>query len=263
MNIDDSEIKVMKRGMGWVDLEKSLIEKGCPVCNSAERAVAKYFDFMLFEYANDVSTHKKMLASMGMCAVHSGMLKTAEAKLKSDGLNIAVLYETVIQREEKLLADIEKIADGNNKDSKFYFGKKGAFNSFKQNILKHIVSKGKCPGCENQNGAESFQIHNLLKIWPDEQFRKLYENNDVLLCRNHFLYLIKECANKEAYSYYLEVQKDKIARLHKLVNAFIAKHAADVKENPTAAEKDAWHKILEYTGSKPDIHPPGRDFFIE
>ena len=98
----------IKRGLSWVELKKSLDIEGCPVCNTSLRSVEKYFEFMLYEYALDVSVHKKMLASMGMCNTHYSLLQEAESRLKSDGLNIAVLQETILQKEIKLLSKIEK-----------------------------------------------------------------------------------------------------------------------------------------------------------
>ena len=100
---ENDDIMRIKRGLSWIELKESLDTEGCPVCNTMFRAINKYFEFLLYEYALDASVHKKTLASFGMCNAHTYLLKEAEQKLKSDGLNISVLYETLFQKEEKLL----------------------------------------------------------------------------------------------------------------------------------------------------------------
>jgi len=268
--IEENEITRIKRGLNWINLKESLDAEGCPVCNSMSRSIKKYFDFLLYEYALDASVHKKTLASFGMCNTHTYMLKEAEANLKSDGLNIAVLYETLFQKEEKLLAKIEE-RKFNNKKSILNISKKNDFLSYKKQLLTEIkpkpsnsVSRGICPGCQHQKENESFCTHEILRIYKDDEFQKKYENEKVLLCRHHFIFLINESEKMETIEYFIKIHKTKIATLHKQLSGFIEKHDYRLKSRMTEEEKISWEKALEYFGSKKNIDREGyNDLLVE
>jgi len=263
MNIDEDDIAQMKRGLSWVDLKQSLEIGGCPICNTMQRSIEKYFNSLLWEYALDVSVHTKNLASFGMCNTHTYMLKEAEKTLGSDGLNIAVLYETIMQKEIKLLKNLSNAGLVEEKDVKekekklFNFSKSRDFESYKKEMLSELIGKGICIGCSHLEFSESFNTHEIVRLYKDEEFRNIYENVEILLCRRHFLYLINESWNKEALDYFIDIQKSKIIRLFDKMSGFINKHDYRLKSQMTDEESKSWEIVLEYTGSKQGINKEG------
>lgn len=243
----------MKRGLSWVELKNSLDMGGCPVCNSMLRSIEKYFEFLLYEYALDATVHKKNLASFGMCNTHTYLLKEIEEKLKSDGLNISVLYETLFQKEERLLKKINEKKFVEEKSKFTPFKKKKDFIEYKKEILSEIVPKGICPGCLQQRESESFYTHEILRLYTDAEFKSKYESEEIQLCRHHFLYLINEAENDDMIKYFVKVQRTKIELLHMQLKNFIQNHHYRLKDEMTEKEIKSWEIALEYFGSKKGI----------
>jgi hypothetical protein len=261
---ENDEIAQIKRGLSWVRLKESLNMNGCPICNTMLKSIDKYFDFLLYEYALDASVHKKMLASFGMCNAHTYLLKEAEAKLKSDGLNIAVLYETILQKEIKFLTVSQETKLKESKKHFFISNKTHDFISYKNDILTKLNRIGICPGCQQQKLSESFYTHELLKLSMDEEFRNKYEHENILLCRMHFLFLINEMENNDTIGYFINVQRKKIIRLLELLSGFIMKHDYRLKNEMKEDEKISWEKALEYFGSMKNIKRDGyNDLLIQ
>ncbi|MFA3783259.1 DUF6062 family protein [Melioribacteraceae bacterium 4301-Me] len=246
--MESSEISAIKRGLSWVELKESLKKEGCPICMIMLNSLEKYFEFLLYEYVLDAAVHKKMLASFGMCNTHTYMLKETEVKIKSDGLNISVLYETLLQKELKLLSRILEPQRKYNKRT---------FNYYRKEILQKLAANGECPACENQKHSESFYTHEIIRLYKDEEFQKLYENNNVLLCRRHFLYLLNEAPNEEVITYFVNVQKIKLNKLFNNLTNFIQKHDYQSKIEITEDEKKSWQQLLEYSASKKNVNKNG------
>lgn len=262
--MDNNDLEFIKRGLSWGELKKSLNKGGCPICNTMMRAIERYFEYLLYEYALDASVHKKTLASAGMCNAHTYLLKEVETKLKSDGLNISVLYETLFQKEERLLSEVsekEFVKDGK------YFAvlkKKNNFLSYKKEILSELAASGICPGCLQQKGSESYYTHEIIRLREDDEFKSKYENEKILLCRRHFLFVINEGEDIETIKYFVSVQKKKIRALHRQISRFIEKHDYRLKNRMTEDEKKSWEKALEYFGSKKNINKDGyNDLLIQ
>lgn len=248
---EDENILQLKRSITWAELKDSLDNGGCPICNLMIQKIEKYFEYLLYEYASDPSVHKKNLASFGLCNVHSHLLKDIENKLKSDGLNVAVLYETLFQKEEKLLNKVLDSVD-DIQETKI-FKKKKSLNTNKENILNNLLPKGTCIGCLQQKETESYYTHEILRIFKDEEFIKKYESENVLLCRNHFLFLINESMGNDAIRYFIKTQKMKIESLHQKLKKFIYNHDYKIKSSLTENELNSWEKTLEYFGSKKNL----------
>ena len=252
----------MKRGLSWIELKESLAADGCPVCNTMSRSIDKYFEYLLYEYALDAAVHKKTLASFGMCNVHTYLLKEAEEKLKSDGLNISVLYETLFQKEEKLLARIEKKEFVESAKHFAVLKRKHDLIAYKKEILEELIASGICPGCQHQKESESFYTHEILRMSKDDEFRKKYENEKILLCRIHFLFVINEAQELEAVKYFISEQKKKISLLHQQLSGFIENHDYRLKSRMTDDERKSWKRALEYFGSKKNISRDGYNYLL-
>jgi len=253
MESTENNIEQNTRGLSWIVLKYGLVTDGCPICYSVKLSMEKYFEFLLYESATDAAVHKKTIASFGMCNTHTYILKEIEEKLNSDGLNIAVLYETILQKEIKLLKKIDDIEI--KKSKKLFFVTKNLreFDNYKKEIISELEAKGPCPGCEHQKQSENFYTHEILRLYKDSDFREKYENEKILLCRKHFLFLINESEDIDAIKYFVEMQKSKINCLYDKLSKFIEKHDYRLKNEITNDERNSWKLVLEYTGSKKNI----------
>lgn len=238
----------LKRGISWAEIKNSMDIGGCIICNVMIKSLKKYFEFLLYEYALDATVHKKNLASFGMCNTHTYLLKEVEEKLNSDGLNIAVLYETLFQKEEKILNKIyESVEETKDVSS---IRRKKIFISNKKQILRELIPKGICVGCQQQKESESFYTHEIIRIYKDEEFRNKYEKSESLLCRNHFLFLLSEADTTDVIKYFISTQRMKIETLHNNLKGFIQNHDYRLKGKMTEKENISWKFALEYFGFK-------------
>lgn len=263
-NTNNDKIESIKRGLSWAEVKVSLNSDGCPVCNTMTRSLDKYFKYLLYEYALDASVHKKTLASYGMCNTHTYLLKEAEEKLNSDGLNISVLFETLFQKEEKLLARIDEKEYAESSKHFTAFRKTHDFVEYKKRILSELTAvparpagAGICPGCLQQKESEAFYTHEILRLYKDDEFKQEYGKEGILLCRRHFLFIINEAEDIQAIKYFISEQKKKVRSLHLLLSEFIEKHDYRLRSGMTEAEIKSWDKTLEYFGSKKGIDRTG------
>ena len=102
----------------------------------------------------------------------------------------------------------------------------------------------------HQKGSESFYIHEIIRLYQDEEFQKKYGNEKILLCRNHFLLLLNEADNAEVFDYFINLQLQKITVLQSKLAGFVAKHDYRLRKEMTEIEEKSWVKVLEYFGSK-------------
>lgn len=178
------------------------------------------------------------------------LIQEAEIKLKSDGLNIAVLQETILQKELKLLSKIEKKEIVIKKKKFLNFSRAENFKGYKKEIISDLAAKGICPGCLHQKGSESFYIHEIIRLYKDEEFQKKYEDEKIMLCRNHFLLLLNEADGVEIFDYFINLQLHKITILQKQLAGFVAKHDYRLRKEMTGIEEKSWANVFEYFGSK-------------
>ena len=243
----------MKHGISWIALKAALETEGCPVCNVMRSSVKRYFEFLLYESALDAEVHKKNLSSFGMCNIHSKLLKETEYKLNSDGLNIAVLYETLLKKEIKLLNEITEIKL--KKGGRFLkkLDDKRKYINYKKEILLKMKVKEICLGCLQQKQSEAFYTHEIIRSFNDNDFRKLYSNQKTLLCRRHFLFLINETTNREVLDFFVEHQIQKITILSEQLSGFIDHHDYRFSDLISDDERKSWEEVLRYTGSDESI----------
>lgn len=244
--LEIDEIIKMKRGLGWIDLKEAIKANGCPVCFIMNKSLNKYFENLLHEFALDVTVHKKMIASMGMCNIHTWVL--AEF---TDKLGIATLFETTLSKEMKLLKRADELEENDFRDD---FKNKKKLEKHKKIMIEQLSAKGNCLACEHQKESESFYTHEILTLWSDEEFRKYYEKDNILLCRSHFLFLIEECGKKETIDYFLAVQRNKLDKINYQLSEFLRKHDYRFQKEMTDENRESLIKVLEYFGSKKNIN---------
>ena len=254
--ISKENLEQMKRGLSWFELKEGLKSDGCPICYIIHKSLKKYFEYLLREYALDVTVHKKMIAAMGMCNTHTWIL--AESK---DELGIASLFETTLHKEIKLLRNTNELGlqnlTVNSKNER-------KLEKFKKEILKLLLPKGLCIACQQQKENESYYTHEMAILCEDEEFNKYYERDEVLLCRFHFLLLINETKNKDVINYFINKQRIKLDKLNYQLSEFLRKHDYRFKKEMTDLDRKSWKRLLEYLGSKPNISHKGyNDLLIQ
>jgi Family of unknown function (DUF6062) len=252
MNLDEENIKMIKRGLSWAELKKALQMEDCFICTIIQNAVIKYLDNVLYEYALDANVHKKIISAMGLCNTHTYLLLEIE-KSKGDGLGAGSLFETTLHKEIKLINEVKKLDYQNEKNKASSYHSKRLLKNHKNNIKKILMPVGKCIGCEQEEQSESFYIHETLRIWNDEEFKSLYESEKIMLCRSHFIKIIEEAENKEVIDYFISSQKNKLDSLNSLLSEFIRKHDYRFQIEMTEEDRESWTRVLEYLGSKKGI----------
>lgn len=242
------EIENIKRGVSWSEIKNSMKQQGCPICIMVSQSIEKYFKFLLYEYALDATVQKKIQMSFGLCKNHTKLLKDSEIKLKSDGLNISVLYENVLKKELKILKQAENKIKETNAKLYSIVKKKADLSNYKKVITSEMQSKAGCLGCLNQKENESFYTHEIIRLYADQEFRERFEKYNVILCRRHFIFLVNESESKEAIEYFLKVQQQKISELYTQLTDFIEKHDHRLKSQMSDVERKSWERVLEYFG---------------
>jgi len=251
---DEDEITRAKRSISWVRLEDTLKQKGCPVCNLMTRSLEKYFEHLLYEYVLDVDVRKKLHASLGFCTHHAWLLKETEHKSASDGLDIATLYETVIQDELRRLKEAQATKRiVKRKPKKLRLSRNSEQDPLAHKILKRLTPTGECLGCFHQRISEEFYLHELLRFWKDVEFRTLFEQENVVLCRPHFLALLKETNDADVIDYFVNVQINKLEKLSFRLSEFCRKHDYRFQHELTEEEHSSWLEVLEHFSSKKNI----------
>lgn len=94
----------VERMIGYTALIADLDEPGCPVCRASVRAAAKYLESFLWENVNDFGVRDVLRKDHGFCREHSlALLQVAAAR--SEALGVAILYEDLLERIERELAN--------------------------------------------------------------------------------------------------------------------------------------------------------------
>jgi hypothetical protein len=251
---EEEELNIIKRGLSWVFLKKALLKTGCPICMVMEEALTKYLESILYEYALDGSVHSKMIKSFGLCNIHTWKLKEAEESLNSDGLSVASVMETTLNKEIKILNSLSSIEPDNDKVNKFHlFKRANPVKKFIDSAIIKLSPTEACAACGHQIHTESFYAHELIRLSKDAEFKALYENQNILMCRIHFNMLIKELLSEDQIHYFVGAQQTKLEKLSHSISEFIRKHDYRLIKKLNDEDKNSWMILLEHLGSKKNI----------
>lgn len=250
----EDEILRIKRGSEWIRLSEAMREKGCFICSLVKMYARKGLNFLLYEYVLDAGVRKQLHRSFGFCNLHAWLAREVEAELQSDGQHIGTLYESLVQAEIRLLRHASEIHAAPS-------GPKGFFRRRKSSSPLLVRATGKsaseeCLICETCRNTEEFYIHESLRLYSDKEFRSLYENAPVLLCRPHFHFLIREAGDTDAVNYFIHEQIGKLQELSKRLTLFLDLHEHTHAGEPRGEEQTSWLEALEYFSSKPGITRP-------
>ena len=244
-NVEENEVIRNKRSIPWVRLEEGLHTSGCPLCEIVLTSAHKHLDSLLYEYVNDVSVRKKLHASFGFCNHHAWLAKEVERELKSDGQHLATLHESLLKAELRLLQE----ASG----TKRIAAKKKETNPVLQHLLKTFAPSGECLLCASSRQTEEFYASQFVLMYSDDEFRSLFEAETILLCRPHFLSIMREAHDPAAVDYFLHQQAKKLERLLDQLKLFLEKHDVHRQHEPRGKEWTSWLQVLEHFSCKQGI----------
>ncbi len=209
VNIED-EMTRAKRGLTWLGLEKALHDEGCPICSEIDRTERHYMEGLLYEYVLDAGVRKKLHGAHGFCTRHGEFALEAERKLKSDGLHLATMFESVIEENVGILRDqVERLKIlGEEK------------NQRKKKKPIHSMRASKCFVCDFADEIEQIAVHGFLYLSNDTELAIAYESSKAILCFKHVEMLVKEKVNSQIVRTTLE----KVRKMKEDLSSFIKKH---------------------------------------
>ncbi len=205
-NIDDehSMFATKKRGASWIQMKDALQKPGCVICHMLKQSTHQQLIFLLNEYVLDVTVRKKSHASFGFCNRHAWLAEEIEFELNSDGQHLGTLFDTVLQHETNQLKECEKSKSIRQPDKHGLFPGKPNQYPVTESILQNLLATQGCMVCQSAGESELYYAMLLGEMQPDEEFRNLYEQEDVLLCRPHYKILQNELTEPEAIDYYFK-----------------------------------------------------------
>lgn len=209
LNIEDDMTRA-KRGLAWGRIEEALGGSGCPICSQVEKSETHYLESMLYEYVLDGGVRKKLHQSHGFCTRHAGLALEAEERLKSDGLHLATMYESLMA--ESLHTVSIQITALQELDSQK--------NRRKQKKPVRTAHAARCFVCDFTAETEAAALHGFLYFSRDRELIAAYSASKAILCFRHVQMLVKEKAGAAVAAETLA----KLKRLKAVLSEFIRKH---------------------------------------
>jgi hypothetical protein len=250
-DVEENEVIRNKRSIPWVRLEEGLRVSGCPLCEIVLKSCRKHLNSLLYEYVNDVSVRIKLHASFGFCNHHTWLAKEVEHELKSDGQHLGTLHESVLHGELRLFGEASAIAR-TTKQKQMTTGKKST-DPVVEHLLKTVEPEGECLLCASSRHTEEFYASQFVLMYSDEEFRTLFEAESLLMCRPHFLSIMREAHDPAAVDYFLHQQIIKLQRLYEQLKLFLEKHDVRYQHEPRGKEWTSWLEALEHFSCKPGV----------
>ncbi len=250
-DVEENEVIRNKRSIPWVRLEEGLHAGGCPLCDIVLKSCRKHLNSLLYEYVNDVSVRIKLHASLGFCNHHAWLAKEVEHELNSDGQHFGTLHESVLHSELRLLEEASGITR-TTKQKQITTDKKSPDPVVLQ-LLKAIEPEGECLLCASSRHTEEFYASQFVLMYSDEEFRTLFEAENLLMCRPHFVSIMREAHDPAAVDYFLHQQTMKLQRLYEQLILFLEKHDVRHQHEPRGNEWTSWLQVMEHFSSKQGV----------
>lgn len=236
----EDDITRAKRGITWIRLEEALSGTGCPVCTEIETTERHYFQSLLHEYVLDAGVRKKLHRQHGFCTRHAKLALTTELALKSDGLHLATMFETVLQEHlkqlENQIGQVREMQAGPVKRRK-----KAALGP---------VDADECFACNFLKSTENIALHGLVYFSDDNEFIDTYTRSQTIICYRHIQMIVKEAADPigagRKSARVLEVTEGKLKKMKTHLSGFIAKHDHQSKHDYTRDELDSYLDVVKF-----------------
>ncbi|HUI30708.1 MAG TPA: DUF6062 family protein [Candidatus Acidoferrales bacterium] len=230
-----SELKIeddltrAKRGLTWLRLEEALHGTDCPICSQMEKTEKHYIEGILYEYVLDAGVRKKLHNGHGFCTHHAKCALEAEKKLRSDGLHLATMFESVVEENLKILRNQIELLNNLTSEK----------NKRKKKKSVHSINVTECLICNFVEEAEQIAVHGFLYFSSDEELIETYVSSRTILCFRHTEMLVKEKVNTRI----VKTTVKKLDKIKEDLSNFMKKHdyqsAQDYSEDELRSYIDA------------------------
>lgn len=236
----EDEMTRAKRGITWIRLEEALHGTGCPVCTEIESTEKHYFEAMLYEYVLDAGVRRKLHRHHGFCTRHAKLALATELMLKSDGLHLATMFETVLEENVKLLQEqVKSIKESKKQATKRR--RKGATTT---------KQADECFVCSFLEESENIALHDLLYFSNDDEFIEAYKKSKTTICFRHLQMVIMESTGpvwaERISSRVLEVTERKLNAIRRNLSNFIKKHDYQSEHDYTPEEINSYIDVVNF-----------------
>ena len=223
MNIKNKFIEMLQ-SMQKVDIHTTYYEvldaikdnDCCPLCKLEAESVRRYLDSVLYEAVNDPDTRAELIRSRGYCKQHTHTL----AKL-GNALGITIIYMDQVKLVTQLLDNLPASLPKRSK---------------RRQVWQRDES---CPACHVQSECRKRYTITLLRGLSEEEMRSAYTNSSGL-CIPHFLHVLGETQEPEAYRYLIAQQQAKVKDLMHDLEEFHRKHDYRFTKEGFGKESDSW-----------------------
>jgi|GEM_PF-6910223 len=222
-----------------IDLDQTLEQTGCPICNVGIIAEQRHMGFLLHENANSSHVHNALHRSWGFCNLHAWRLLAFEEQSYQDGVKNAMLYEGLLNQ---VIKATQKAA--------VHLGStiKSSFFSFKPKHMDHngiFHPSQVCPICKVVDESQQFHLNMLVRNLEDERFLAHYKNSDQI-CLPHFVAALDMPLDKNLLHKLSGLQNEKLQRLKEDLTTYIDEHEYSCQQEYTLAEQEAVIKAISF-----------------
>ncbi|NLH98684.1 MAG: hypothetical protein GX446_04225 [Chthonomonadales bacterium] len=207
--------------------------KGCPFCRIARGRTRRYLSTLLYEYATAPDIHRRLAETRGFCHAHAWMLQHIARAEGNDGLGVAILYATVVQR---LRTDLGSVLSD------------ASVVVRPQRCVEASRVIGTCLACSRQQDSENYTLSVFLEDVTQEGFEGdlacAYEGSDGA-CRPHFEALMAACTGPDAARWLAERFLARLTELADHLNTYMRKHQVEHRGEPMGGERDSWIRAIE------------------
>jgi len=243
-----------------VDLKLAFREPGCPVCRLRNESEARYIFSLLYEYVNDPGVREHLLRSLGFCHLHAWEMQATEQELWGSGLGSSIIYEHLLSQA---LAGLQAyLIQINRRSRRASWGSRlKAWMAERFGLNGHVpdpvaaalpvglVPQERCRACQMGDQAEERDIHTLVEMGAEPEFRDWYRASDGL-CLPHLrqaLAFAERQGNIEVARFLAEVSEEKLERLTRDLREYIRKHAWQFRHEPKLErEQHSWIEAIAF-----------------
>lgn len=231
-----------------VDFREACATSGCPFCALRLQRVRRYLSRLLYEYATAPDMHARLAASRGFCARHAALASEVLRTERTDGVPVALLYESVVAGA---LASLEEARRRT---------RRGRTASRAVRLVQALEAQGPCPPCEFERNADTDAVRLLVQELEQDQGRgplaRAYRES-AGACMPHLARLARECTADASLDWLLDHAQAAMVRLASELTAYIDKHGLDRRHEPLGEERDCWIRAMERFAGRLDTHQRG------
>lgn len=226
----------------------------CPLCYLWLKSERRYLEYLLTnEVTMDPGFRERILSAKGFCNRHMHLLyKTAQGVGTEDGLGYGLYLQSIVGEVSQELESLPLQINGRaaRKGITIWGRKrKQAITQLAKEVSKVYQGKRCCPVCEFLWSSDQMNLHTLLQMLDEKDFREAFKSSGVL-CLPHFVSAIEMVSRSdlknpaEVARSLIDLEVGLLERLGKLLSEFIRKQDWEFREEPQGPEVKAYSLAL-------------------